>query len=255
MNQQKEVLQEKQIIRQDIKQEMILKENTIFQQPMREIVRVQQDVKQINKQISKQIQQPIANQAQEAANTSTIGEATSVYERPQQPKEPTKIVKLTLPGEEDDSKLKSQVAYQGFALQKGKYVKVTNSPMTREGALDVVARVVDNTTSGQGKIEPIKEKRRQGSIIMEVIKKFSPKEVKRGDDYFKRTESKFREFKLYAGQKIPVKDIIIEKKGSRSDTQGEKRGLVFGQFSARSYKKSVGLPVRRNKGRRTPFGF
>ena len=125
-------------------------------------------------------------------------------------------------------------AYQGQVLVKGKYQKVTDKPYTKRGARDFIARVIDNTISAQGKVTPLK-------------KKVSSKKIKKGDGYYEENQSKFRAFKLFAGQKIPVKNKIIEKKEYRLDKIGEQNKITVAQHMARSSKRAAGLPTRKKK--------
>ncbi len=119
-------------------------------------------------------------------------------------------------------------------MVKGKYQKVTDKPYTKRGARDFIARVIDNTISAQGKVTPLK-------------KKVSSKKIKRGDGYYEKNQSKFRAFKLFAGQKIPIKDKIIEKKEYRLDKIGEQNKITVAQHMARSSKRAAGLPTRKKK--------
>ena len=127
-------------------------------------------------------------------------------------------------------------AYYGEVMVKGKYRKVTTKPNTKAGAMDRIARVIDNTISGQGRIVPMK-------------KKVQRKNIRKGDGYYGQNRNKFRGFKMFAGKKKLLKDTIIEKKQYRLDTAGETSGMTVAQFQSRSRKRAAGIPVRKSKKR------
>ena len=113
--------------------------------------------------------------------------------------------------------------HYGEVMVKGKYQKVTNKPHTKSGARDVIARIIDNTTSAQGRVVAMK-------------KKTSGKKLQGGDGYYDRNKNKFRGFKMFKGKRVAVKDTIIEKKNRRIDTPGEKKGMGVAQFMSQGKK-------------------
>ena len=118
--------------------------------------------------------------------------------------------------------------------------------------MDVGARLVDNTTSAQWKIEPIKKtKTIKGKKVDKV---FKGNELKKGDGYFNQTQHKYRNFSIFKGQQRPLGNRWIEKRNKRIDTPGEKMGLTLSQSIARRTKRARGIPVRKKKSnRRTLF--
>ena len=61
--------------------------------------------------------------------------------------------------------------------------------------------------------------------------------------------NKLRDYKIKKGRKFPIANLWIEKSGYRIDTSGEKRGLGIAQYSAELRKRTLGLPVRKTKGK------
>ncbi len=130
-------------------------------------------------------------------------------------------------------------AYQGQVMVAGKYKTVTTAPHTRGGAMDFIAKMIDNTTAAQGR-------------VVKTDKKVKVKNIKKGDGYYTKTKDKFRGFKISGGKQIPLKDTIIEKRNRRLDTFGETSGMTVAQFQSRSKKRAAGIPVRKTK-RKQPF--
>lgn len=132
--------------------------------------------------------------------------------------------------------------YYGEVMVGGKYKRVTEKPHTKKGALDAIARIVDNTIAAQGRVVPTKNKK--GS------------KLKGGDGYYNKHQKKFRGFRIVKGQQQQLKNTIIERKNKRLDTKGETSKLTVAQFTSRSRKRAAGLPVRKKKAlskRKTPF--
>jgi len=140
-----------------------------------------------------------------------------------------------------------RTGFNAFVKSKGKYKQVTDKPYNRFGAMDIGSRIVDNTTSAQFKIEPIKQTKVIRGKKQELIRRFQEDELAKGDGYYDSTKSKFRNFAIRRGQKIIQQNKWIEKKNKRSDTPGEKRGLSVAQFTSRQSKIKLGLPTRRTK--------
>jgi hypothetical protein len=108
----------------------------------------------------------------------------------------------------------------------GKWITLSNQPMSRNAALSRAARASDNTTSAQFRIKKSKGKVSQ---------------VK--DNYFGRTKHKYRPYKIRKGILIKLHNQFIEKRGKRIDTPGEKRGLKLAKYikKRRTKKKSQWL--------------
>lgn len=181
----------------------------------------------------------------------TIG-GTSGRGRIGEPLKPTetndfRFIGLRFPGE-DVGAARPVTAYQGEVLSKGKYVPVTKSPHTKSGAQDVIARVIDNTVSAQGRVVPVRKKVKAGKKMIDTIAKIARNKLEEGDGYYKQNKRKFRGFKIVKGKQVPLGNSIIEKRGFRSDTPGEKRGLTVAQNVARTSKRRMGLPTRKRKG-------
>jgi len=150
---------------------------------------------------------------------------------------PPPIIDIDFGGRRRMTKKKQEDSFFGEVKVGNKYQRVTKKPYTKSGALDRVARIVDNTISAQGRIVPSKSK----------------KTPAKGDGYYKKNQDKFRGFKMFKGKQVPVKNTIIEKKNRRLDTLGETQRLTVAQFTARSSKRAAGLPTRRGKKKKAPF--
>lgn len=111
-------------------------------------------------------------------------------------------------------------AYAGYVMTEGKYKKVTEKPVPKSKALDVISRIIDNTISAQGKVKP-------------TGKKIKMTGENRGDGYYKRNKDKFRGFKILKGRQVPVKNTIIEKRNRRLDTPGETQQMTVAQYRGR----------------------
>ena len=171
------------------------------------------------------------------------------------PIEPPKITPVSLPfwwpGEKEAFKKESLTGYHASVKQGNKWKRVTPRPHTRMGAMDMGARLVDNTTSAQWRIEPIKQTKTIRGKKVKQQKVFKESSLAKGDGYFRQTQDKYRNFSIIGGRRKPLGNTWIEKRGNRNDTRGEASGLVLSQAISRGVKRSRGLPVRRNKGQ--PF--
>lgn len=178
------------------------------------------------------------------------------FPRPQRPKILIPGLPILFPGEE--FRKETLTGYHASVMVGGKYKRVTDEPYTRSGAKDIMARIVDNTISAQGRIDPVKETKTVKGKKKEQIKVFKPGELKKGDGYFDKHRDKFRGFKILKGRQVPMENQWIEKKNKRIDTPGEASRMTVAQFTSRQRKRAVGLPVRRKKSKRggiRNFGF
>ena len=110
--------------------------------------------------------------------------------------------------------VKKGKGYMPQAKSKGKWKNLSKKPMSRTAALGRMARVVDNTTSSQGRI-----KQKKGKI--------SP--VK--DNYFNVNSNKFRPYKIVKGKKKKMANQFIEVRSKRIDSRGEKMGLSVAKMT------------------------
>ena len=97
--------------------------------------------------------------------------------------------------------------------QGGKWIKLSSKPMSRSAALSRASKATDQTLSAQFKIVKAK-----GEI------------VSGNDNYFNQTQNKYRPYKIRKGQKVGLVNQFVEKRGSRIDSSGEKRGLKLAQY-------------------------
>ncbi len=130
-------------------------------------------------------------------------------------------------------------AYKAEVLTKSGYKKVTDKPHTKKGARDFIARVLDNTTAATGRMVPMKNKVEESKL-------------KKGDGYYNKNRMKYRGYKIVKGSRVALENTLIEKRGYRSDTKGEKSGLTASQYKARISKRAAGLPTRKTK-RKAPY--
>jgi len=143
-------------------------------------------------------------------------------------KKPPLPVMFRYPGQRDTEK----IAYDAYAKNVKKiYVKVNDNPMTRSGAKDIMARVIDNTLSSSGKIKKVRVKPNT--------------KVSSGDGYFELTSNKFREWKQVKGKRKLTPNHFIEFRNKRLDMPGETRGLTVAQFKSQG---KLGRPKKK-----TPF--
>jgi len=107
---------------------------------------------------------------------------------------------------------------QGYLPQAktkgGKWITLSDKPLSRESALSRGSRAVDQTLSAQFRAKKVKGKITNGI-----------------DRYFGVTKNKYRPYKIKKGQKIELINHFIEKRGSRIDTAGEKRGLTLAKYA------------------------
>jgi len=127
-------------------------------------------------------------------------------------------------------KPKKQTGYIPQAKTKGgKWITLSKQPMTRSAALSRGARAADQTLSAQFRVKKAKGK-------------VSPV----NDSYFGVTKNKYRPYRIKKGQKIELVNQFIEKRGSRIDTPGEKKGLKLAK-----YAKQQGWLAPIKKGKKT----
>ncbi len=122
--------------------------------------------------------------------------------------------------------VRKRVGYNAFARQKGKFIKLNKRPLTKVQAKNLASFIVDNSTSARGRVRKAKG----------VIKK--PR-VKIPAGYFSQTQKKYRAFKIQKGKKKPLVNDFIERRRSRIDTRGEKKGLSVARALATIRPKRV----------------
>lgn len=109
---------------------------------------------------------------------------------------------------------KEEKFYIPEAKRNNQWVKLSDVGLTELSAKGRGSRAVDETTAGRFRITET------SSGDPQVV-----------DNYFVYNKDKFRDYKINKGQKIPLKNTFIEKKGtSRIDTQSEKEGLTIAKW-------------------------
>lgn len=151
---------------------------------------------------------------------------------------------------EEVYKKETQTGYQTYVKEKGKFIKVSDKPMTRKGAKSLGARYVDNTTAATFKIEPIKQTKTVGGKKITEIKVFNKNELERGNGYFSKIKNKLRGTMIRKGKPVLMEDQWIERKKKRADTSGEQRGLSIAKYKAELEKQTRGVPIRKSRKRR-----
>lgn len=107
-----------------------------------------------------------------------------------------------------------QQFYIPEAKRNNKWVKLAATGLTKQAAEGRGARAVDNTIAGRFRIRK--------------VAKGSPKII---DNYFAYNKKKFRGYKIVKGEKIPMQNKFIEKRGpARIDSRGEKQGLTLAKL-------------------------
>jgi len=154
----------------------------------------------------------------------------------------------------------TRVGYFPYVKEKGKFVRVSEKPMTKEAAISRGARVADVTTAATFKIEPLKQTKVVKGKKKTVLKRFKESELEKDTSYFSQVADKFRRFMIRRGNKILMQNKWMEKRGKpRIDTPGEKYGLTVAAYMARQRKIRAGLPTRKTKKPKSQtsqyFGF
>lgn len=107
---------------------------------------------------------------------------------------------------------------------KARWKRLSKKPMTKQSAMSMSAKFVDEQISARGRIKPSKKKKE--------------KIIDTGEDYFKINRYKFRQWKQVKGRRTRLpKHNFIERQPFRADKRGEQIALISG------------------RKRRTPFGF
>ena len=192
-----------------------------------------QDKKQIQMQRQDQKQIQMQRKDQKQIKMQRQDQKTSLKQKQRQifdsntssPRQPTrtrfgneepKPKPLTFPIDEDfkksQAKEKQGQAYNAYAKQGGKYIKVNQEPLTRNGALALIQEVVDNTSSATGRIRETVGKAKESMIGM------------------------------FSGYKFKQKNNTYQEKNTyRIDTQGEHEGITVKGWLAKKRKRYVGL--------------
>jgi len=126
------------------------------------------------------------------------------------------------------------------AKSGGKFRSLSRKPMSRIAALGRMSYAMDNTVSSQGR-------------VIKSGGKISSKQ----NAYFGKVKQKLRPYKIRKGVALKMHNQIIEKRASRIDTSGEKRGLRVAQLTKnmgwlaqpkkRTVRKTKKKPVKRRK--------
>jgi len=112
-------------------------------------------------------------------------------------------------------------------FNKARWEQINTQPLTRESAMSMGARDVDETISARYKITKAKEVVQQvrDKVGNWVDRKIQPKAVDTGDDYYKSNQNKFRTFRQVRGKKINMPMTYIERAKYRSDHPQEVQTL------------------------------
>lgn len=133
--------------------------------------------------------------------------------------------------------------YNIFGKDKGRFIKLNRTPLTRNDALSRGSFAIDHTTSRTLKIIPAGTSRQPGRINLKE------------KGYFQRNKKKLRNFKTRKGRKKILINSYIERTKHAIDTRGEKRQLSLARFIkqqgfTRSIKSATRRSVRRSPIRR-----
>ena len=117
-----------------------------------------------------------------------------------------------------------------FVKKTGKFIKITDRPLTRLTALSRGARKVADTPARTFKIKP-------ATLI--------PKRKDEEDDFFLKTRRKFRDFRIKSGKPVKLKEgKFIEKAKFAIETPGELKGITFKGLEALKKKKFKGITFK-----------
>lgn len=114
-------------------------------------------------------------------------------------------------------------------LKQKKYSKLTDKPVSKQDAMDLLAYGLDNSVARSGYIKPSKQKAK-------------PMQYDIPEGYYYGTQDKFRPYKIREGKKIAWKGII-EKSMYGIDTIGEKRQLKVFKALAEKKKREAMLDI------------
>lgn len=119
---------------------------------------------------------------------------------------PKKIKKLV-------STPKEEQGYFAFYKRRGKFIKINKKPITKIQAKNLGADVADHSLANT-------------FLIKRTGRKAQPPKILVRRNYFQTTQKKFRDFRIIKGQKIPLKNKYIEKRGKpRLDTIQERKKI------------------------------
>lgn len=153
--------------------------------------------------------------------------------RPPTPPKPVEFISMRLKRKE--AKYKKEQPYDVEVLRESldtnrrRWEKVNREPLTKDSALSIGAKVVDNSSSAQfrvNKSEPVVVKARDklGNMVMKKVQQVA-KDL--DDDYYKQNSQKFRPFKQKRGVRMYTPNRYIEKQKYRIDSLGEKAGITL----------------------------
>lgn len=157
------------------------------------------------------------------------------YGKPSTPRTPTtpKTPIFKFPEEiikpfDDYQRKNKQIEQQGYDAyayidatkqRKAYYKKLNEQPLTKESALSLASREVDNTISAKGKVIKSKPK-----IINN--KKVVEKPIDTNDNYFEVNRNKFRTYQQRQGAKTKLPNSFIERQKYRLDKSGETKNIT-----------------------------
>jgi hypothetical protein len=152
------------------------------------------------------------------------------FKIPRQPSIPDYpgIIKFNYPEEvafglDDFQKKKKVLKEQGYdsyvyidATKKNKahWEQLNKKPLTKESALSMASREVDNTISARGKIVKTKPKIVKGKEVRQEV-------VNTDDKYFEINRYKFRDYQQRKGTKTQLPNQFIERQRYRADNMNE----------------------------------
>jgi len=122
--------------------------------------------------------------------------------------------------------LRREQGYDVYIKSKGKIIKASKQPLIQSRARDVLSYALDNSLSATGYIKPSNKK--------PVLNQFN---IPLG--HYKRTQQKFRTYRVKNKQKIPLRNVWIEKKNKRLDTYGEVKKIQAERVLAQQRRQPV----------------
>jgi hypothetical protein len=176
--------------------------------------------------------------------TTQNTDQTGDFERPNPPKpnNPVSPLEFKYPEEStprtpSDYQRKNKTINQGYDAyvyidatkeRKSRWEKINDKPLTKESALSLSARTVDQTISAKGKVSKSKP-------VIVNGKKTEVQATNTNDSYFEVNKQKFRTYQQRQGARKQLPNSFIERQKYRADKPMEVRTLKKArQFNLRS---------------------
>ena len=137
---------------------------------------------------------------------------------------------------------KKNQGFHAWSRQGGIRKRINKVPLEKKQARDLSSWVGDNSTSANFGITKAINKKAQKPLIR----------IPTG--YFKKTQKKYRPFRIVGGKQVPLLDEFIERKRFRLDTRNEVKQINVARATAQRRKKIVKKTTKSNlQFKKKPF--